>query len=70
MNHCSYQLSPLMTSKKVCLRHRTEAHLEDLTVENLSDHTPKRKLSICRNCPIRKRLAFSHSVDSNMTLLV
>jgi hypothetical protein len=70
MMHCSYQLSPSTISKKACLKHHTEAFPEDLMLENFFNFPPKKKFSICRECPVRKRLAFFYSVDSRMTSLV
>ena len=70
MMHCSYQLGQLTTSKKVCVKRRTEAYLEDLTVENLFYCTQKQNLSICRDCPIEKRQTLFCPIDSAMRPLL
>jgi hypothetical protein len=57
--HCSYQLSPLTTLKKVCIKCHREAYLEDLMVENFVSSATKKILAMCRECPMRKRLVFS-----------
>ena len=59
MMHCSYQLSRPATSKNVCVKGHTGAHLvEDLRTETISNRVLKKSFSICQNCPVRKRLTF------------
>jgi len=56
MMHCSYQVSQLTTSKKICFKRHTEARLEDLETGSFFNWVLKKNLPICQNCPIKKRL--------------
>ncbi len=59
MMHCSYQLNPLTTLKKGCIKCWREANIEELLVENFFSSATKKTVAMCRECPIRKRLIFS-----------
>ena len=56
MMHCSYLLSQSTTSKKVCIKRHTEVFLEDLVTGSFFNWVLKKNFSICRDCPIKKRL--------------
>jgi hypothetical protein len=59
MMHCSYQLSPLTTLKKGCIKCRRGANIEKLSVENFFSSAAKKAVAMCLECPIRKGLIFS-----------
>jgi hypothetical protein len=56
MMPCSYQLSQLTNSKKVCVKGHMESRLEDFGTGSFFNRVLKKNFAVCQNCPIKKRL--------------
>ena len=70
MMHFFIPLSYSTIARKVCMKHHSEAYPEDLMTQDRIYCTPKMNVATCRDCLMRSRQSFFHSIDSALRLLV